>query len=84
MVDKAILVSLKMSALLDIPATDVGIMEAKAKIGLWEVSMRKSWVVLVWVLTCGAAAGGTPEADAKGVSSCQGDGGGAQEMGGLS
>jgi hypothetical protein len=46
MADEAILVSLKTSTLLDIPATDVGIAEAKAEIGLWEVSMRKSQVVL--------------------------------------
>jgi hypothetical protein len=69
MADEAILVSLKMSAILDIPTTDMGIVEAKAELGLWEVSMRKSWVVLVWVLTCSAAAGGTPETDAEGVSS---------------
>jgi hypothetical protein len=46
MVDKVILVSLKTSMLLDIPSTDEGIMDAKAKIELWEVSMRNSWVVL--------------------------------------
>jgi hypothetical protein len=70
MADKAILVSLKMSTLLDIPATDVGITEAKAEIGLWEVSTRKSRVVLGWALTCSTAAGGAPETDAEGVSSC--------------
>jgi hypothetical protein len=70
MVDKVILVSLKTSTLLDIPAMDVGIAEVKAEIGLWEVSTRKSRVVLGWALTCSTVAGGTPETDAEGVSSC--------------
>jgi hypothetical protein len=69
MADEAILVSLKMSTLLDIPATDVGFAEVKAEIGLWEVSTRKLRVVLGWALTCGTVAGGAPETDAEGVSS---------------
>jgi hypothetical protein len=84
MADEVILVLLKTSTILDIPAMDVGIAEVKAEIGLWEVSTRKLWVVLVWALTCSTVAGGTPETDAKDVSSHQGDGGGAWEMGGSS
>jgi hypothetical protein len=40
MANEVILVSLKTSMLLDIPSMDEGIAEAKAKIELWEVSMR--------------------------------------------
>jgi hypothetical protein len=44
MADKVILVSLKMSTLLDVPSTGEGIVEVKAKIVLWEVRTRNSWV----------------------------------------